>query len=157
MDATVKAAMLKSSQAMALNPPVSTPLTPRAGALRRTRSTESLGSPKQARYSMETDKSQQPHSAAVTSNLLSSRPALHLPTGHSRGVSFDVPRSFSRSQIHLAGEVALSKITKDKGSSLANDISPTKFFSILSGTSSTQLEVENVKKLRLLLRNESAR
>ena len=37
------------------------------------------------------------------------------------------------------------------------DISPMKFCGILTSTSSTQLDIEVVKKLRLLLRNESAR
>jgi hypothetical protein len=49
------------------------------------------------------------------------------------------------------------KLIKEKNNSVVKDISPTRFFSILSGTSSTQLDVESVKKLRLLLRNESAR
>ena len=163
MDSTVKAAMLKSSQAMVLNPPTTTttttttspPLTPRAGVLRKVRSSESLGSPKQLKGPMEYDFPQPPQTAGMASHA-SSLGAPYLPSGHTRGASFDVPQTFSRSQIHLAaGELVPNKTSK--GSALAKNISPTKFFSILSGTSSTQLDVENVKKLRLLLRNESAR
>jgi hypothetical protein len=74
-------------------------------------------------------------------------------------------RLFSQSQVHLPASVSVVDLTgkapKERGAAgkekVAKDISPTRFFSILSGTSSTQLDIENVKKLRLLLRNESAR
>jgi hypothetical protein len=72
-------------------------------------------------------------------------------TGHIRGISCDTATALARSQV-AAGDLA--KPSKDKGST--KNLTPLRFFSILTGTSSTQLEVENVKKLRLLLRNESA-
>jgi hypothetical protein len=62
----------------------------------------------------------------------------------------------SVSVVDLTGKAGKEKAAKDKEKA-AKDISPTRFFSILSGTSSIQLDIENVKKLRLLLRNESAR
>jgi hypothetical protein len=57
----------------------------------------------------------------------------------------------------LPSDSAQGRSTKDKIFVAPKNISPAKFFGILSGTSSTQLDVESVKKLRLLLRNESAR
>jgi hypothetical protein len=66
-------------------------------------------------------------------------------------VSCDTATAMARGQV-TAGDLA--KPSKDKGP--AKNLTPSRFFSILTGTSSTQLEVENVKKLRLLLRNESA-
>ena len=48
------------------------------------------------------------------------------------------------------------KQVKEKGAVVTKNISPTQFCSILTSTSSTQLDVEGLKKLRLLLRNEVA-
>ncbi|KAJ3505341.1 hypothetical protein NLJ89_g7475 [Agrocybe chaxingu] len=172
MDASVKAAMLKSSQTMAISPvpepsPPSTPRTNRGP--RRAHSTESL-SPRHATIaSLMNDNSELPYpglSAAPVSAHIS--PYLSSPerkaSGHSRGLSFDPPRFFSKSQINLAEPsssstldlLAGSKVSKEKGISVSKNISPTRFCSILTGTSSTQLDVEDLKKLRLLLRNESA-
>ncbi|KAJ7170936.1 armadillo-type protein [Mycena crocata] len=177
MESTVKAAMLKSSQTMALAPlpppPATTrgtpPLTPRSAALRRTRSTESLDSPRHVKPSLEYAAPRAPAlfgdsvlGASVGAGTSPSRKT----SGHARGTSFDVPRLLSRSQVHLPVSASVVDLTgkapKERGAAgkekdkVAKDISPTRFFSILSGTSSTQLDIENVKKLRLLLRNESA-
>ncbi|KAJ7707408.1 armadillo-type protein [Mycena rosella] len=167
MESTVKAAMLKSSQTMALPPlppPLAParstpPLTPRSAALRRTRSTESLDSPRHVKPALEYAA---PRAPALFGEPSSNRKA----SSHSRGTSFDASRLLSRSQVHLPISASTVDLTS-KGSSKdrnaaagkdksAKDISPMRFFSILSGTSSTQLDIENVKKLRLLLRNESA-
>ncbi|KAJ7066869.1 armadillo-type protein [Mycena belliarum] len=167
MESTVKAAMLKSSQTMALAPlppPLvassqSTPLTPRSAALRRTRSTESLDSP---RHNVPALEYPPPRAPALFGEPSSKRKT----SDHTRGTSFDASRLLSRSQVHLPMSASTADLTakpsKDRSSAagkekaVAKDISPTRFFSILSGTSTTQLDVENVKKLRLLLRNESA-
>lgn len=163
--------MLKSSQTMvpSRNPPASPPLTPRSSALRKTRSTDSLSSPRSVKVKLEYDFPRPPQTACVrpeapvsphhaSSVGVSNSPR---PSGHTRGASFDVAQTLPRSQVSmppsLSAELVAGKSGKDKGSALAKNISPTRFFSILSGTSSTQLDVENVKKLRLLLRNESAR
>lgn len=71
--------------------------------------------------------------------------------GHSRGVSLDTPRSRSKSQ--TKSDFVTGKGSKDR--SVAKD-SPSYYVNMLMRTSSLQLEVEVVKKLRLLLRNESA-
>ncbi|KAJ6520877.1 armadillo-type protein [Mycena vulgaris] len=168
MESTVKAAMLKSSQTMTLlplPPPLaasqSTPLTPRSAALRRTRSTESLDSPRHVKPTLEYAMPRAPALFAESSAAGTNRKA----SDHSRGTSFDASRLLSRSQVHLPISASTADLTgkapKDRSAAAgkekaAKDISPTRFFSILSGTSSTQLDIENVKKLRLLLRNESA-
>ncbi|TFK33227.1 armadillo-type protein [Crucibulum laeve] len=167
MDSTVKAAMLKSSQTMVVSPDPtpSPPITPRAKALRRAHSTESLNSPRHAALTSEFDLLEPPNTACF-SGQVSAHHSPYMagsprkPSGHTRGLSFDAPRLFSRSQVNLditnsTLDLSGGKIGKEKGISSKN-ISPTKFFSILSSTSTTQLDVEEVKKLRLLLRNESA-
>ncbi|KAF7336852.1 Drf-GBD domain-containing protein [Mycena venus] len=175
MESTVKAAMLKSSQTMALAPlplPLpatqnTPPLTPRSVALRRTRSTESLDSPRRSKASLEYEPPRAPAlfgESALASSVGPAASPSRKTSGHARGTSFDTSRLLSKSQVHLpvsASVVDLTgKASKERGAAgkekVAKDISPTRFFSILSGTSSTQLDIENVKKLRLLLRNESA-
>ena|ERR1700722_3326661 len=96
VDATVKAAMLKSSQVLTLNT-ISATSKSNPKVIRKTRSADSIGTPK--------------------------RP-VQLP---------------------------------EKDKVVLRDNSPARFSKVLSSTSSTILDVEMVKKLRLLLRNESAR
>ncbi|KAJ7158488.1 armadillo-type protein [Mycena filopes] len=177
MESTVKAAMLKSSQTMTLAPlplPLPTtrgtpPLTPRSTALRRTRSTESLDSPRHSKASAEFEyalpRAPALFGESVAQGSSSGSPSRKASGSHSRGTSFDATRLLSRSQVHLPVSASVvdltSKGSKDRGAAagkekVAKDISPTRFFSILSGTSSTHLDIETVKKLRLLLRNESA-
>ncbi|OBZ72179.1 GTPase-binding protein rid1 [Grifola frondosa] len=120
MDPTVKAAMLKSSQALTLG-------------VRKARSSDSLTSPS-PRPSME-------ESARARSPFRT--------TGHGRGLSLDVKRRLAD------GPSDAGKPTKDKRMKLSA-LAPEKYCSILLGSSSTHLEVESVKKLRLLLRNEAA-
>lgn len=161
----MKAAMLKSSQVMTLPKPApspSPPLTPRSISLRKSRSTESLGSPVDSRISLSSDlrPPRPPFAASGSPSSSSSRKV----SGHIRGLSFDGPAWKSRSQVYLPASSSVLDLTatksgKEKGSAMtkSGSISPAKIIGILSGTSSTQIDVENVKKLRLLLRNESAR
>lgn len=161
--------MLKSSQIMVPNPKsISPPVTPRSVALRKAHSSENLNSPRTTMYGMEYEQLEPPQAAFAGGQVSAHHPSLigGSPTprksSHSRGLSFDAPRIFSRSQVHLPASTSTldltstGKQTKEKLTATKN-ITPTKFFSILSGTSSTQLDVEDIKKLRLLLRNESAR
>jgi hypothetical protein len=170
MDAAVKGSMLKSSQTMALNPPPphpntlkvtpSPPITPKSKVLRRTRSIDSISSPK-ALDSAQYEFPRPPISAlafgtAFPNANVGASSGLSLPNGHARGVSFDAANT-SRGQPRPAAliDVNLSKAGKDKAAS--KHLSPANFYSILASKSSTSLEVDSVKKLRLLLRNESAR
>jgi hypothetical protein len=170
MDAAVKAAMLKSSQVMTLDPKeVSPPATSRSLTLRKAYSTESLNSPRHPKINTDYDLPEPPHAPFAGSQVsahhassIGSTPTPRKTSSHIRGVSFDGPGLFSRSQVHLPTSgstldlTASGKNGKEK-LAVTKNISPTRFFSILSGTSSTQLDVEDMKKLRLLLRNESAR
>jgi hypothetical protein len=169
MDATVKAAMLKSSQVMTLSPKdMLEPPTARSLTLRRVHSTESLNSPGSTKIGAAYN-SEPPHAqfaggqvSAHHPSSISGSPTPRKTSSHTRGLSFDGRGLFSRSQVHLptsGSTLDLAATTKNGKERIvvAKNISPTKFFSLLSGASSTQLEVEDVKKLRLLLRNESAR
>ncbi|KAF7312586.1 Drf-GBD domain-containing protein [Mycena indigotica] len=173
MESNVKAAMLKSSQTMSLLPPPTRPAipnmdtmpaTPRASALRRTRSTESMESPRRVSGSTLLDDLAPPRAPALFSESSGSG-SPRKTSGHSRGSSLDASKLLSRSQVNLPLSTSVVDLTaggkakeragaKDKAKD--KNLAPRKFFSILSGTSSTQLDIENIKKLRLMLRNESA-
>ncbi|KAF8525961.1 armadillo-type protein [Hysterangium stoloniferum] len=72
--------------------------------------------------------------------------------GHSRGVSIDTPRLASGSYNGINAKQSSSK----SGKGTVRDLSAAALCTMLSDTSSIHLEVDFVKKLRLLLRNESA-
>lgn len=170
MDSSVKAAMLKSSRGMSLNikstfPVIpEMPLTSQPMTLRRTRSIDTLESPRPAKPTLDYDL--RPPMAPFTFSDPSSRSASSTgsprKSSHSRGISLGAG-IMSRSQVNLLGNsstldlTATAKSGKEKGPGSSRIISPTKSVSILAGASSTELDVEQVKKLRLLLRNESAR
>lgn len=169
MDASVKAAMIKSSQTMAISPTIpSEPTTPRV-KLRRAHSTDFLNTPRHPTLaSLATEYSELPHTTGFSVAHVSAHHSPYLPPPqskpgeHGRGNSFDGPRIFSKSQINLVSSSSTLDLTgvgkqgKEKGAVIAKNISPTMFCSILTSTSSTQLNVEGLKKLRLLLRNEVA-
>lgn len=100
--------------------------------------------------------------------------------GHSRGISLDVPRSLSSQQplsnypggitstatLALPGkstrakdkenkDTVSGKQTRDKRNAL-QEFTPEKFSTLLGKTQVTQLPVEKIKKLRIMLRNEAA-
>jgi hypothetical protein len=170
MDASVKAAMIKSSQTLATTPAIghSDPITPRANkSFRRAHSTESLSPRHQTLASLAAEHSELSHTGFSAAHVSAHHsPYLASPqrkpsSGHPRGMSFDAPRLFSKSQVNLASSSTLDltgggKQGKEKGAVITKNISPTRFCSILTSTSSTQLDVEGLKKLRLLLRNEVA-
>ena len=153
MDATVKAAMLKSSHVLTSNPTSGPPSTPRT--LRKAHSSQSIGSPLPPSLSYDHMPTKGSWVSGLAGKSTTDLHALNDKQCHERGSSFDAARTLSRGQTTpvIPGELITSK-SKDKG--FVKSITPVKFCSILSSTSSTQLEVETVKKLRLLLRNESA-
>lgn len=177
----MKAAMIKSSQTLASNPKLSLvpPPNPRSLGIRKARSTESLDS---AHFSGGaygfSDPPSHGGSSTPTGATISDSPRVsaHHPSSvarpsnprkssaHGRGMSIDTSRLFSRSQVQLplsTSQVDLATSNqfrhgKDRNTASGKSISPTKFVSILTGSSSLELDVELIKKLRLLLRNESA-
>ncbi|KAH7884372.1 armadillo-type protein [Phlebopus sp. FC_14] len=162
MDANVKAAMLKSSHVLTaphpstLTSPHLPPSTPRT--LRKARSIESIASPHPPLSSFPSDGP--PRRGGLFGNGLAGKSTtdLHLEDADKslgRGASLDAARSLSRAQAPpvIPGELMTSK-SKEKA--LGKAITPVKFCSMLSSTSSTVLDVDMVKKLRMMLRNESA-
>ncbi|OJA17141.1 hypothetical protein AZE42_05097 [Rhizopogon vesiculosus] len=152
MDATVKAAMLKSSHILTSNPMSGSPSTP---TLRKARSSESIGSPLPPSMSYGHMPTKGSWVSGLAGKSTTDLHALDGRQGHERGLSFDAAQTLSPGHVPpvTPGELITGR-SKDKG--FVKNITPVKFCSILSSTSSTQLEVEVVKKLRLLLRNESA-
>jgi len=100
--------------------------------------------------------------------------------GHSRGTSLGVPRSLSSQQplsnypggitstatLALPGkstrakdkenkDIVGGKLPRDKRNAL-QEFTPEKFSTLLGKTQVTQLPVEKIKKLRIMLRNEAA-
>ena len=155
MESTVKAAMLKSSYVLGPAATATTPASTRG--LRRVQSGSSIsiesppkGSAGVLGHPHNTNGATMPDArvggpSAVTATT---NPATH----HSRGVSIDVPRrpksrsGFTTSPADLNSSTARGKV-----------YSPVQIVSLLTGKSSLELEVDVVKKLRLLLRNEAAR
>jgi hypothetical protein len=145
MDPIVKSAMLRSSRQVE----TVTPKTPRT--LRRSKSSEGLESPRAVANFNTTRKSNSPASkpstSLFTSALLDSSvniPSVpNLAATHSRGVSLDVATIPPKSSL------------VDPKARWLKDISAENINRHLSQTSSTQLDPELLKKLRLLLRNES--
>src|SRR6266550_6963582 len=156
MDSNVKAAMIKSSQTLASNPKLShlPPSTPRSLGIRKARSTESLDSAhfSGSAYGFPDQSSHAGGPSAVTED--SPRVSAHHPSSvarpcnprkstHGRGMSIDAPRLFSRSQVQLplsTSQVDLPtlhqyKHGKDKNTTSGKNISPTRFVSILTGSS----------------------
>ncbi|KAI5119012.1 hypothetical protein M0805_004421 [Coniferiporia weirii] len=164
MDSTVKAAMLRSSHAIKAPP---APTMPKKGSsnLRKAKSSDSLASlrpPPQQLFDF-------PHPPQTTGRFLGAAmrsstslgrhsddelsPPQALKT-HSRGVSVDIPKSSSKAHLPL---VSKSDLTGVKGhKTWSKEMSPSRYTNILTSTSSLELDIEAVKKLRLLLRNEAA-
>jgi hypothetical protein len=137
MDSTVKAAMLKSSRTMAVSRPPSPPMTPQS--LRRSRSNDSFDLPRQS-----LDSPARPPIADIFA------PVPRSPSRHFRGSTVDLTRSTTP---FPSGQDAKRA---DKKGTLGRNFAPPAMVTLLANASSVQLDLETVKKLRLLLRNESA-
>ncbi|PCH39395.1 hypothetical protein WOLCODRAFT_141240 [Wolfiporia cocos MD-104 SS10] len=143
MNPSVKAAFLKSSREMSVMQKPTGSVSSRG--VRKARSSESLGS---SRSSINK------HGQVEALSRAPDRPKFM--TVHKRGVSFDA----SRAALLFPTESALSlklpkevRLPRKRGKSISGTAA--KWCTVLMSVSTVQLEVETVKKLRLLLRNES--
>ena len=164
MDASVKAAMLKSSRVLTTKPPASAtvaaqPSAPKA--VRKARSIESILSSSPHTPISGFAQDGQPRRGGLWGNPLAGKSTADLHTSdftdktHGRGMSFDTSRSLPRSQMPavVPGDLMTNK-SKDKA--FGRTITPVNFCSILFSSSSLTLDIDVVKKLRLMLRNEAA-
>ena len=150
MEPTVKAAMLKSSHVLGPAATATAPAPTRGR--RRVQSGSSIESPPKGSAAVL----DYPANGATTPDARGGPSAVTATTTsgnhHSRGVSIDVPRrpksrsGFTTPAVDPNGTTVRGKV-----------FSPVQIVSLLTGKSSLELEVDVVKKLRLLLRNESAR
>lgn len=155
----MKAAMLKSSQVMTVNPctAAAAPSTPRT--VRKARSIESIASPHASLSAMGSDS--QPGRGGLWGSAFAGKSTTDLHAldssdkSHGRGTSLDATQSLSRAKAPVVPFELVSSKSKEKAT--GKGMSPVKFCSILTSSSSTTLDLEIVKKLRLMLRNEAAR
>ena len=152
MEPSVKAAMLKSSHTLSRNAaPQHIPLPSSPHSLRKSHSSQSITSLSSPSKHFLDDTA--PRSAGADSRGRT----FFIPAGHGRTSSLDTPRAppnVDSSQSELLGHGQGKHATKEKEKNAA---SVAKYCGVLTGTSTLQLDLETVKKLRLMLRNESAR
>lgn len=167
MDSNVKAAMLKSSHAIKVAPMVK-PVTPKKsnGNLRKAKSSDSLASPHH-QPELSIDVRPAPMTAgrflgaAMRSSIslgrhsddeLPTSPDLPNSSRHSRGISLDLSKNGAKYPSSNGDQYTMKALK-----TWTKDMAPSRYTGILTSTSSLELDIEVVKKLRLLLRNESAR
>lgn len=162
--------MLRSSHTLQRNAPAAL-ATPKknSSTLRKTRSSESIASSPQANIAYDFPEPPKTAGRFFGLAMKSTTSLAHYSDGesgndtqytantsHSRGASVDIPRSSSKIHLPVASKSETAGARSHKGKS-SKDLSPDRFAHLLSDSSSLTLDVEIVKKLRLLLRNEPAR
>jgi predicted secreted protein len=176
LETPVKAAMLRSSHVLGVVP--AAPATP--PSLRRTRSNESVASPKPLFALNATANASNEEFIAPRPAFLMDEPSSRSskdaydptasPSRHARGSSLDLPRSTSFTDLaNSKGKKDKTKDVKEMDKQKSKDknvkprekerevISPSKFCQILANNKTVELEVDTIKKLRIMLRNEAAR
>lgn len=147
--------MLKSSKVLAVSKPASPPRTPRG--LRKAYSSESLVSsprPQLRQLSEDNDLFRPPQMSSYDLDGPMTAPGSPGRSTHGRGKSVD-GRVSTHQKAASTASVSAPKV-KDKNAKNTTN-TPSRFCNLLTSTSSMQLDVETIKKLRLLLRNEPAR
>ena len=91
----------------------------------------------------------------VTRSLSSQQPLSNYPGGIGSTATLALPGKITRAKDKENKETVGGKLTKDKRSAL-QEYTPEKFSMLLGKTQVTQLPVEKIKKLRIMLRNEAA-
>lgn len=156
LESPVKHAMLRSAQTLSSHGgQTSPPQTPKT--LRRTQSGSSLASPK-AHFRAGSTEFELVSAPGTPTRKAANVPLPDTPkhgdTFASRGVSLDIPRP-ALQQAHSSTSSTIrdkkAKAVKDK------DVIPGSMCQMLVSTKSTDLKVDKLKKLRVLLRNEAAR
>jgi len=158
MEPAVKAAMLKSSHV--LLPAATTTAPAPTRGLRRVQSGSSINieSPKGAaavldhRHHHTAKGATPPGAQGGPSGATATTTSAH----HSRGVSVEVT-SPQRPKSRSGFTTSVAAADLNGGAARGKVYSPLQIVSLLTGKSSLELEVDIVKKLRLLLRNEAAR
>ncbi|KAF8589459.1 hypothetical protein K439DRAFT_1628687 [Ramaria rubella] len=158
LESPVKAAMLRSSHVLT-SPDVAPSTHPnKRPKLRKSLSGTNLGSPSQNSLEFELPTFPQALDDCLDGALAAPKAPFMLEGSRRspntlgiRGSSLDLPRSTSH-----AFATGTKSSTSKPGKGSVKDLSPTAFCTLLCETSSTQLELEVMKKLRLLLRNETA-
>jgi hypothetical protein len=154
MDPIVKSAMLRSSHQISQAATIR-PTTPKSkNTLRKTKSSEGLDSPrviKQHAQPSSASPIEDPF-ASLFSRSETPAPGAAALTEHARGKSLSIPRSRSTANLATADQPNVKWQDISSGG-----IAPQVVARTLLNTSSTRLDVELVKKLRLLLRNEATR
>lgn len=170
LDTPVKAAMLKSSHVLNLEAPLEPP--PSIGQLRKSRSSTSLDSPRpdhSRSKSMFNDIPYEPH---PPSSSLGAAAGLSISDDivdvMSRGSAPWMRNEYATSSSSLGRSTSpapastmssgsqVRPVNKPKDKEREKDLTPAAFASMLNNTICTNLDVERLKKLRLMLRNESA-
>lgn len=160
--------MLRSSRVMKPAPAVEH-VTPKkqVGSLRKSKSSDTVGSPRAPRE----DTTETPEPPRTTGRFLGAAMRSSISLGrhsddelappkpinhrHTRGLSLDFAKGSPKLQIPASSSSEISNKKSQK--TWSKDMAPSKYFNALMSMSSVDLDIELVKKLRLLLRNESAR
>lgn len=157
LESPVKAAMLRSSHVLT-SPDLASPHPVKRPKLRKSLSSTNIDSPRKNVLDYDFPTPPQavdaPLAAPIAPFMLEGPGRPPSAQGHARGTSLDNPRATSHSYT-TSGNAKPGTSKPVKG--LVRDLSPVALCTMLSETSSTHLELEIVKKLRLLLRNETAR
>lgn len=150
--------MLRSSHVL-ISPDVSSPHPVQRPKLRRSLSSTNLDFPRKNLHDFPIlhqsgdDALNAPLAVPVAPFMLEGSGRPSSVRGHARGSSLDLSQPSSHS--YTAGNP--NPGTSKRGKFSVRDLSAAAFCTMLSETSSPQLDLEVVKKLRLLLRNETAR
>ena len=153
MEPSVKAAMLKSSHVLA---PAAGTEPAAARGLRRVQSGSSLNLESPSHKDAAAVPGQPHHHHRPAKSTSAQDAAAAASPQHSRGLSVDIV-SPPRRPKSRSGFAASATAADLNGAARGKVFSPVQFVSLLTGKSSLELEVDIVKKLRLMLRNEAAR
>lgn len=174
LDTPVKAAMLKSSHVLNIDTPLDPPPPIQTGQLRKSRSSNSMGGSQRPDHgrskSLFSDIPYEPRSPSslgaaggvpVMDEMLDRGSAPWMRDEYASSASSlgrpSSPHNLASASSTMSSNNQARASVKDKGSKeKEKDLTPAAFATMLNKTICTDLDVERLKKLRLMLRNESA-